>query len=54
LLVTSLSKTQLARKQNATEMAGRSGVASGDPEYLEGNNSDNDDDDDVGGATAAV
>ncbi len=41
------------RKQNATEIVGRSSVIGSDPKYLEGNNSDNDDDA-IGGVAAAA
>ncbi len=53
LLGTGPSRTQSTRKQNATEMAGRGSVTGGDPEYLEGDDSD-DGDDAAGGAAAAA
>jgi hypothetical protein len=46
LLVVSLSRTQLVRKQSATKMVGRGGVAASEPSYMEGADGDDGDDDD--------
>jgi hypothetical protein len=52
LLVAGPSRTQSARKRSAAEMAGRGGVAAGEPSYMEG--ADGDDDDDAAGGAAAA